>query len=918
MKILQFLIIALFATQNLYVKALPIFYQDITSLDSDNKKSEVNNAHKRMRKSTDHFIIKYKNGHCHAPISSIDDLYLLHAESLKKITFIPEQITFLSTMSSGQWDVYLGRVLGQQNASQVFNFYNLYQFSHFRQLIKTFPGYDQAMVSLYNRLETNSAAFDRKLNDVCKHLPIGLGVYECLHYSSGVQAIIRKQGAEFAERLSQYTIEDQIERIGLLEQARCLHQDGSIADQLALKLLDEQIVQSKRTIAGWESKNAHRLSEKPLHELRIIRMDIVGRIDAIDSRILEANNCLKNAAKKYSSLDNVHLNADKKKARIIQQQKTALEKNEIGPMIRKRNVLYVKRDCLQEQYEQVQVYQYMAQHHYTLDCQDRIDALHGNYISPHLTLTPQAQKLIKDSGFDNQLFSYAARTHLQMQSGQEVIALINKIAEQKSAYYAINAKNVLDLTGQLAHAAFNASKHSDIIQSWALTDIGNSACDYVTTQAFFVPEDPIANVAIRNAAQIVIHDITHPIETIENYCQSTVVMSELLGIGCSLDNSSMAFGVVPALPLEERIDNYMHASKKIEAVSEAMESISSDDVVTQLIVGVVEGRLLGAMFRGIGTINQIARAQLQSAAVIIGDAARGAKVLSVTEGLKKALNAIDAQIVNIEQGITKRTAEIAVSFADGYAPIRIKPDPSLLSMIAQEAPSLQIAHESLTNTVKNKFINFQTNPEFIKQIDKLHALKKSLPKCKVHDVITKAGKHIHVQNELKEIITNEITWERLAKVYDGVQLTPEQCGKQAAVWFNYQHFLGPEIKVNCMTGETRIAGFHHDYLGKIRASGILKYSDIKQHSFGFYFVEEWSYGQAKPKPSGFFPDHWPPSKVMSKIEEALNNNPVMKCDKRGNWTAVGKISEGIEIKIVFDIQNGNPTGKIITAYPIFD
>ena len=80
---------------------------------------------------------------------------------------------------------------------------------------------------------------------------------------------------------------------------------------------------------------------------------------------------------------------------------------------------------------------------------------------------------------------------------------------------------------------------------------------------------------------------------------------------------------------------------------------------------------------------------------------------------------------------------------------------------------------------------------------------------------------------------------------------------------------------------------------------------------------KWSYGNAEPKRSTMFPDSWSRSKVIEKIYEALKDPKKETNSKQNRLTIKGKTQEGIEIKIVLDL-NKDGTAKIVSAYPIID
>lgn len=238
-----------------------------------------------------------------------------------------------------------------------------------------------------------------------------------------------------------------------------------------------------------------------------------------------------------------------------------------------------------------------------------------------------------------------------------------------------------------------------------------------------------------------------------------------------------------------------------------------------------------------------------------------------------------------------------------------------------EAPHIAAIQKEINRIAKIKLNDFVKNPEIQAQIEEYlqrYKQKLSKPRCNIHGVITYGGKHLHVPEDLAKIIANDQDWEKLVKVFDFTLLTPKECGEQAAIWTDYEHLFGPNIKINCKTGEIVLTGFHHDYLGKIRESGLIEFGNIKPGPFETYEAD-WSYGEVEPKGSTFFPETWSPSKVILKIEEALKNPVGQSFElEKGNWSLVGMTSEGLKIKMIFEgnrSRNFIPSGKLISAYP---
>ncbi|GAB4456748.1 MAG: hypothetical protein OHK0036_20500 [Bacteroidia bacterium] len=139
------------------------------------------------------------------------------------------------------------------------------------------------------------------------------------------------------------------------------------------------------------------------------------------------------------------------------------------------------------------------------------------------------------------------------------------------------------------------------------------------------------------------------------------------------------------------------------------------------------------------------------------------------------------------------------------------------------------------------------------------------------------------------------------------------------MWFDYDRVFGPSALINCKKNTRECVGFHHDYQGKIRNSGLIEFYIVKEGPIGIYGAD-WSYCDASLKRSTFFPDEWAYRKVLEKIFEASKNIQSYTYNPRNStWIIKGITTEKIIIEIVLeaDIEK-NPTGKIVSGYPILE
>ncbi len=237
---------------------------------------------------------------------------------------------------------------------------------------------------------------------------------------------------------------------------------------------------------------------------------------------------------------------------------------------------------------------------------------------------------------------------------------------------------------------------------------------------------------------------------------------------------------------------------------------------------------------------------------------------------------------------------------------------------------LQHAQEQLKKAIQREVLKElkrleQAAPELSKKVQeylKKYKANQSGPRCPIHKVITRKGKHSYRPAELEKLIISDIDLAKLVKAFDYTLTTPIECGCKAALWIDYEHLFRPCMKIDCQKQEIELSGFHHDHLHKIRNSGLIEFINYTEEPNGIYKAK-WSYNNTKPKDSTFFPADWSPAKVIEKIIEACQN-PITKPEyENGCWQISGITKENIEIFIVFKIITSNSQGiaKLVTAYP---
>lgn len=141
-------------------------------------------------------------------------------------------------------------------------------------------------------------------------------------------------------------------------------------------------------------------------------------------------------------------------------------------------------------------------------------------------------------------------------------------------------------------------------------------------------------------------------------------------------------------------------------------------------------------------------------------------------------------------------------------------------------------------------------------------------------------------------------------------------GKDEKITLNWagimSHIL--ELEILCKKGsknctQCHVAGFHHDYQGHIKKSGLVEFSNIiGDFKNGIYHAEITYKGMSKE--STFFPRDWDRKKVAQSIITAFKNAWVEKYTTT-DFLLVGIDSEGYEIGI--GIQRD---GYVRSAFPL--
>ena len=178
--------------------------------------------------------------------------------------------------------------------------------------------------------------------------------------------------------------------------------------------------------------------------------------------------------------------------------------------------------------------------------------------------------------------------------------------------------------------------------------------------------------------------------------------------------------------------------------------------------------------------------------------------------------------------------------------------------------------------------------------------------CSIAESACRISKN--ASSDLPSIKLDDSTLNSLRNQFDNKLMTPSCWGPSKNITFNYQHIFGSKRKgKNFLMGHTDANNILYDY----------KPFGIKFAGYGPCESYGYRWGDRETL-NTFFPDNWEPNKIISKINEVMKNGMTTIEQQQNSIARQGKTSEGLTIKIVFEVKNGNPTGKVKTAYPIID
>lgn len=265
--------------------------------------------------------------------------------------------------------------------------------------------------------------------------------------------------------------------------------------------LSQQVVSVPREMYGCLVSYCSRpeswqpLFGKSINQLLEVKIQLEQETRYVQQEYERLNNNYHNALAELSAYDQLlkKKKIKKKEKKNIQNARKSIKTEKISPLKQQRDFVQKRLDWLEEQRQQIPLYEYLEQHkHGGLHYEERISALQAKKTPKKIEITSQAQAFLAEFELAQNSMHFHPSSLLQMQSHYELITLVNRLAQervhdQQESTVLINTaaeqKTYLNNTQiynqilQIAKVARDKTLQGNIIKSWALVDFGNALLD---------------------------------------------------------------------------------------------------------------------------------------------------------------------------------------------------------------------------------------------------------------------------------------------------------------------------------------------------------------------------------------------------------------------------------------------------------
>src|ERR1700733_7680693 len=224
-----------------------------------------------------------------------------------------------------------------------------------------------------------------------------------------------------------------------------------------------------------------------------------------------------------------------------------------------------------------------------------------------------------------------------------------------------------------------------------------------------------------------------------------------------------------------------------------------------------------------------------------------------------------------------------------------------LQVIQDERIAVEVAGTAGENILMKVSEGIQEAETMTEAVEKIHdASKMVVPEPKINKII-------------RPLIPTWVDTQGLVKKFEGWVVVN---GKSVHIDYEHLFSIGEKsvIKRSGHICKPSLYGWHHDYGRRLEKLGIVAYENIVE-GVCVYFQADPVVNGTLYKAKTFFSPLWTEEKVIGKIFEVFEKevaNGLQNPNKNGCYTIIGKITEGLDIQIIFDSKKS----LITTAFPL--
>lgn len=596
-----------------------------------------------------------------ATVNELLSVYELTLQQVKNVQLTQAQIAYFKSFTPEQWQAFIQQVFGLQSLNSIswndiFDMYTFYQFPAFREFVKTLPEYNQSLVLFSQKLDPSSTKYDKTLAEKVENTEVGVGIFESMRDNQEFNEKIQLQAKYFAESIAAFTTQEQYAAIKRkkaelstidisYKQRNCKKECNdakepkndlkkryeNLKDEYLLKIRNLEIEIATKQANQKRKEFENQVREKKCVELQQMEVALETDVKQTRKEFKQAEEKYANELKKYKQLTN-------------QKERSKFEREVLRKIILEECIpLATKSAEITEKIEQVRAKIYMHQWAEGLLNQNRLKAFNGEN-NQKVQLNKNAQQLFKDSGFNFNKYHEAIYSKIGNQMRSEGIELLNRVANMSlNGLLTDSQSKIIRSTIKLADAILSSSYKHDVYLAWATSDLANAMLDLTvdgnTIKKNQHPEykpGPVEQGILQAAERL-----AHPQKIAADTLISAIILMDALGRAETAEDTRSN-----TQSLQEKLKKQEAVCKAFDEISKAMNNMTRDDVIRELVAAGIEGYSIGKIAKAAKIFTKVSGERLLGLSFDEVSKARIINSMQVTENASELLNqnrAIKAQ-----------------------------------------------------------------------------------------------------------------------------------------------------------------------------------------------------------------------------------------------------------------------------------